>query len=78
MNIYNFAEQYDYGADYYDYSTGYAYAIQEYGKVIKELNADKIDHHLTDGERKQYHEIVDEGIAVYYKNALIGYARKEI
>ena len=78
MDIYNFAEQYDYGTDYYDYNTGYTYAIQEYGRILKELNADKEDHHLTDNERKQYQKIVDRGIAVYYEAALVGYARKDM
>ena len=76
MDIYSFAEQYDYGADYYDHNTGYTYAIQEYGKILKELNADKEDHHLTDDERKQYQKILDRGIAVYYGATPIGYAMK--
>ena len=76
MDIYSFAKQYDYGADYYDHNTGYTYAIQEYGKILKELNADKEDHHLTDDERKQYQKIVDRGIAVYYGATPIGYAMK--
>ena len=76
MDIYSFAKQYDYGTDYYDHNTGYTYAIQEYGKILKELNADKEDHHLTDDERKQYQKIVDRGIAVYYGATPIGYAMK--
>ena len=76
MDIYSFAEQYDYGADYYDHNTGYTYAIQEYGKILKELNADKEDHHLTDDERKQYQKTLDKGIAVYYGATPIGYAMK--
>lgn len=76
MDIYSFAEQYDYGADYYDHNTGYTYAIQEYGKILKELNADKEDHHLTDDERKQYQKILDRGIAVYYGDTPVGYAMK--
>ena len=60
MDIYSFAKQYDYGTDYYDHNTGYTYAIQEYGRILKELNADKEDH-LT---------------AVYYGVTPIGYAMK--
>lgn len=78
MDIYSYAKSLNYGADYYDPHTGYTYAIQEYGRAIKELNADKEDHHLTDGERKQYQESIDKGIAVYYEAALIGYARKDM
>ena len=76
MDIYNLANQYGYGADYYDHNTRYTYAIQEYGRILKELNADKEDHHLTDDERKQYQKILDRGIAVYYGVTPIGYAMK--
>ena len=76
MDIYSFAKQYDYGADYYDHNTGYTYAIQEYGKILKEVNADKEDHHLTDDERKQYQKILDRGIVVYYGDTPVGYAIK--
>ena len=35
MNIYDRAEQFGYGADYYDMDTGYIYGIQEYGRAKK-------------------------------------------
>ena len=78
MDIYNFAEQYNYGTDYYDYNTGYTYGIQEYDRILKELNVDKEAHHLTDAERKQYQKIADSGIPVYCGTVLIGYARKDM
>ena len=33
MDIYNYAKEFD--ADYYDFTTGYRYAIQEYNRAIK-------------------------------------------
>lgn len=35
MDIYNYAKEIEYGADYYDFHTGYIYHISEYGKALK-------------------------------------------
>ena len=35
MDIYEYAERINYGADYLDQHTGYVYHIQEYGKALK-------------------------------------------
>ena len=79
FDIYGFAKFTDYSADYYDNTTYYKYMICDYGKAIKELNADKEDHHLTDDERKQYQGSIDKGIVIYnccYGDELVGYAKK--
>ena len=35
MDIYKYAEEIDYAADYYDYHTGFIYGIQAYGRALK-------------------------------------------
>lgn len=35
MDIFKYAESIDFGADYYDWHTGYIYGIQEYGRAKK-------------------------------------------
>lgn len=35
MDIYQYAKDIDYGADYYDSYTGMIYKIQDYGKCLK-------------------------------------------
>lgn len=35
MDIFKWAEDYNYGADYMDPNTGYVYHLQEYGKLMK-------------------------------------------
>ena len=35
MDIYDYAKQINYGADYLDQHSGYIYHIQEYGKALK-------------------------------------------
>ena len=36
MDIYKYAEDINYGADYYEMQTGQIYKIQDYGKELKE------------------------------------------
>ena len=35
MDIYSYAEDINWGADYYDWQTGYTYGIQEAGRARK-------------------------------------------
>lgn len=35
MDIYKYAEEIDYMADYYDFHTGLIYGIQDYGRALK-------------------------------------------
>lgn len=35
MDIWKWAEEYSYGADYYDMNTGYTYKVQDYGTAVK-------------------------------------------
>ena len=35
MDIYEWAEENDYSADYFEWSTGLIYKVQEYGRLIK-------------------------------------------
>lgn len=35
MDIYAYAKETDYAADYYDYTSGRIYHIQDYGKALK-------------------------------------------
>ena len=38
MNIYDWAKNVNYAADYYDQTTGYIYKVQEYGDQLKKGN----------------------------------------
>lgn len=38
MNIYDWAKNVNYAADYYDQTTGYIYKVQEYGDRLKKGN----------------------------------------
>ena len=38
MDIYKYAESINWGADYYDFNTGYIYCIQEAGRMRKLFN----------------------------------------
>lgn len=40
MDIYAYAESINYGADYYDFHTGYTYGIQEVGRAKKFFGID--------------------------------------
>lgn len=40
MDIYEYAESINYGADYYDYQTGLTYGIQEVGRMKKFFDID--------------------------------------
>lgn len=40
MDIYKYAESINYGADYYDFNSGYIYKIQEYKRRLDEGTAD--------------------------------------
>lgn len=40
MDIYEYAESINYGADYYDYQTGYTYGISEVGRAKKFFGID--------------------------------------
>ena len=68
MDIYAYANSINYGADYYDWTTGRIYKIQDYGRDIKASN-DNPDDEIVRAR-------VNRGIAVYEGNALIGYAQK--
>ena len=68
MDIYGYANSINYGADYYDFHTGYIYKIQDYGRDIK-ASRDNPNNEVARAR-------VNRGIAVYEGNALIGYAQK--
>ena len=68
MDIYKYASFINYGADYYDFHTGYIYKIQDYGRDIKAS--------LINPDDEAVRARVNRGIAVYEGNTLIGYAQK--
>ena len=77
MDIYAYANEMNYLADYYDPHTGYTYKIQDYGIALKQLAVDETDHHLSEEDRAAYQEVINKGIAVWDSNGLIGYAKKK-
>ncbi len=73
MNIYEWAEEYNYAADYMDHTTGRIYNVQEYGRVkrLHEKTNDPETFRITQ-------EVLDKGIEVYQDGHLIGYAKKTV
>lgn len=75
MNIYKWAEEYNYAADYYDPASGYIYKVQDYGVALRKLN-----EATTEADKAEAKKVVDAGIAVVDidNGQLIGYARRAV
>lgn len=64
MDIYKYAKEIDYMADYFDHATGNVYKIQEYGEALKNATSEK----EREGVRIRVYDITGH---------FVGFANKE-
>ena len=77
MNIYEWAEDFNYNADYSEPARGTIYLVQEYGRKLKELKElEKCSEEVNEEHLMLLREEVNRGIKVMQDGQFIGYARR--
>lgn len=72
MDIYEYGKNINFNADYYDFSSGRIFHLQEYGTALKTVN----DPNADPVEKQEAINAVDNGIKVTEDGKFIGYAKK--
>ena len=76
MNIYEWAEDFNYSADYNVIGSGIIYKVQDYGKDLKRLEELKNTGETTSDEYVILENRISKGIKVFEDGMFIGYATR--